>query len=128
MFAKSPRRSENLEFGPVQTCVNLADLEKRSKMSIWLRGSVSIQPRRSLSKFVKLTLLRYADLSVHLSKSQSEFVTALNDNTCAHNTIDRCMIDATENSRHDCMKSTYLEETTFRESIRTVKKKQNALP
>ena len=41
------------EFGAVQKFVNLVDLEKCCKMSIWLQKSASIQPRTSLSKFAK---------------------------------------------------------------------------
>merc|ERR1712224_257660 len=37
----------------VQKSVNLEDLEKCCKMSIWLQKSASIQPRTSLSKFAK---------------------------------------------------------------------------
>ena len=38
-------------FWAVQRNVNLVDLEKCWKMSIWLQKSASIQPRTSLSKF-----------------------------------------------------------------------------
>jgi len=41
----------NFENGEVQRFVNLEDLEKCCKMSIWLQKSASIQPRTSLPKF-----------------------------------------------------------------------------
>ena len=41
----------NFEFWAVQKQINLLDLEKCCKMSIWLQKSVSIQPRTRLSKF-----------------------------------------------------------------------------
>ena len=42
---------KKIEFGAVQKDVNLVDLEKCCKMSIWLQNLASIQPRTSLSKF-----------------------------------------------------------------------------
>ena len=41
---------KKIEFGAVQKDVNLVDLEKCCKMSIWLQKSVLIQPRTSLGK------------------------------------------------------------------------------
>ena len=42
---------QKIEFGAVQKYVNLVDLEKCCKMSIYLQNLASIQPRTSLSKF-----------------------------------------------------------------------------
>ena len=36
---------QNIKFGAVQRHVNLVDLEKCSKTSIWMQKSVPIQPR-----------------------------------------------------------------------------------
>ena len=41
---------QKIEFGAVQKDVNLVDLEKCCKMSIWLQNLASIQPRTSPSK------------------------------------------------------------------------------
>ena len=41
---------KNIEFGAVQKYVNLVDLEKCCKMSIWLQNLASIQPRTSPNK------------------------------------------------------------------------------
>ena len=49
--AKLCENLENFQFGEVQRSANLVDLEKRSKMSIYLQKSASIQPRTSFSKF-----------------------------------------------------------------------------
>ena len=43
--------TKKIEFGAVQKDVNLVDLEKCCKMSIYLQNLASIQPRTSLSKF-----------------------------------------------------------------------------
>ena len=42
---------QKIEFGAVQKYVNLVDLEKCCKMSIYLQNLASIQPRRSPPKF-----------------------------------------------------------------------------
>ena len=44
-------KKTNFEIGAVQRFVNLEDLEKCCKMSIWLQKSASIQPGTSLPKF-----------------------------------------------------------------------------
>ena len=41
----------NFEFGAVQKCVNLVDLEKCCKMSIWLQRLASMTPITSPPKF-----------------------------------------------------------------------------
>ena len=47
----------NFEFGTVQRFMNLVDLEKCWKITIWLQKSASIQPRTSLPKFDQPALL-----------------------------------------------------------------------
>ena len=42
---------KKIEFGAVQKDVNLVDLEKCCKMSVYLQRSVPIQPRTSPKKF-----------------------------------------------------------------------------
>ena len=42
---------QNSEFGAVRKCADIVDLEKCSKMSIWLRKLASIQPRTDRPKF-----------------------------------------------------------------------------
>ena len=41
---------QNVEFRAVQRHANLVDLEKCSKMSIWMQKSASIQPRTDKNK------------------------------------------------------------------------------
>ena len=49
-LAKLCKKSANFEFGAVQKFVNLVDLEKYCKMSIYLPKSALIQPRTSRLK------------------------------------------------------------------------------
>ena len=55
-YSKSPKLGRvfcwNFEVWAVQRNVNLVDLEKCWKMSIWSQKSASIQPRTSLPKFL----------------------------------------------------------------------------
>ena len=50
--------SEFLEFGAVQKIANIADLEKRCKMSTWLQKSALIQKRTSCQKFAEASKQR----------------------------------------------------------------------
>ena len=45
IFTKIIKILHNIEFGAVQRNVNLVDLEKCWKMSIWMQKSASVQPR-----------------------------------------------------------------------------------
>ena len=50
-FAEFCKNPKEFEFEAVQRIVNLVELEKRWKMSIWLQNLASIQPRTSPPKF-----------------------------------------------------------------------------
>ena len=55
-IANNCKNSANFEFGAVQRFVNLVDLGKCCKMSIWLQNSALIQPRTGRLKFAELVV------------------------------------------------------------------------
>ena len=57
-FTEQPRtntikteKTENVDFGAVDKCANLVDLEKCWKINMWLQKSVLMQPRKEHLKF-----------------------------------------------------------------------------